>query len=908
MRIALLFTSSYSRRPELGGHPSAAHDARLMREKLQHKGFEFNVVEVPVAPDLDERAAQVLSGSGAGPDDVVVVYMSVFSHLDDAGEVSLEVEGGDDEQRARVPLARLRSVLNASGVRGAAVVLDLVYPGDSDAVEAADHVAAVRRVFAPELSGYSLLVAVRSSGQAAPGRSSPSAFTWLFLRTLDKPEARNAAGAVVVSRVIDQLREDPDLYTDVPCLALVAGRRDLPLYSIMEALKHAPVSVPPPSRGSSPLQAVGVVGLLAAAEQHFARGEWEPAVEFYKRALLLLGEEKSSRRAEVYVRLADMKVAQGKRREAVISYRKALSVLPTHTGALRLLADVLGHEGDFQEAVRLRRQLLELTSEPDSRAAVLVALADDCEKARDLKATTEALEAARAIHPDDTAVLARLAQVYDSVHDYLKVLEIKVALASLKTQPEELARSLVLAADFARERAAAPERAVQLYAAALDADPLVARAFDSALELLQERGELEATERAMLAQALRLEGANAQAAHAEVWRDIAELRRNRKHDVRGAIEALDQCVSLLPGDVEARAALADLLIETGQLEPAAMSLEIAAVYAPGRAETYRTLHQLFARLGWIDRAYLAAAALVQLEEADLDEQMFYEQYHPVGVVRPSRSLDEDGWQDLYPLHHDPHVRRILLLAASPAIEYKLARLQQARMLPPLDPDRRQDPEKSTVSLTRTFVWASKVLDVPLPDIYLADDVPGGIAAVPAMSPTAFVGKSLLSGRSLQELSFLVGRDLTYYRPEHYVLVLFSTLRELTSLLLAAVKVFRPGLPVPEAQKAEIAELSGWIQTKLDDAARRELGEAVEQFDSAGGKVDLMGWARTIEQTATRAGLLLCCDLALVAGLLERDERGIADLTAVDRMNDLLPFTVSKGYARLRQQLGLARGA
>ena len=79
-------------------------------------------------------------------------------------------------------------------------------------------------------------------------------------------------------------------------------------------------------------------GLLAAAEQHFARGAWGAAVEEYKKALLLFGEEKSSRRAEVYVRLADMKVAQQRRREAAIGYRKALSVQPAHTGAMRALA------------------------------------------------------------------------------------------------------------------------------------------------------------------------------------------------------------------------------------------------------------------------------------------------------------------------------------------------------------------------------------------------------------------------------------------------------------------------------------------------------------------------------------------------------------------------------------------
>jgi len=908
MRIALVLTSSYAHRPDLGKHTAAAHDAKLVRDKLTQKGFEFVVVDVPLTPDADERVGRVLGEHKAGPDDVVVAYVSGFAHLDDAGEISLETDEGDEASRRRVPLARLRTALNGSGVRGAAVVMDLIYRGNAEALEGPDYVSAIRRVFAPELSGYSMLCAVRSVEQDSADRGA-SAFTSLFLRTLDKPEARNAAASVVVSKVVEQLRDDPDLYTDVPCFALMAGRRDLPLYSIMEALKHAPdrPSQVPLTRDSSPQPSVGVPGLLAAAEQHFARNEWDAAVEQYKRALLLFGEEKSSRRAEVYVRLADMKVAQDRRREAVISYRKALSVQPSHTGAMRALADVLHAEGDFSEAIKLRRQLLELTTEPEPRFRVLMSLADDCERARDSRATMEALEAARALSPEDTAVLARLAQVYDAAHDYLKVVDIKVSIARLKTQPEELARSLVVAADFARERADAFDRAQEIYQAALDADPSTARAFDEVLTILETKKDIDALEKAMLAQALRLERTKAEAAEADVWRSIAELRWERREDPRGAIEALDRCVTLLPRDVEARAALAEMLLELGDVDAALMCLEIASVYAPGRVETYRRMHEILAKAGRIDRAYLAAAALVELGEAEMEEQVFFDQYHPVTPARPTRSLDEEAWEQLYPLDHDVHVRNILQVVAPAAIEFRLAKLQQLKALPVLDPKARQDPATSTVTLTRTFVWASKVLNSPLPEIYVADEVPGGIAAVPAPSPTAMVGKSVLSGKSMREMAFLVGRDLTYYRPEHYVLVLYATLKDVTSLLLGAVRVIRPNLTVPDDAKLEVRELSNVLRSKLGAEEQERLKVAVEAFDQAGGRVDLVGWARTIELAATRAGLLLCGDLQISARLVEADERGIADLTARDRLNDLVPFSVSKTYAAMRDKLGIAVG-
>ena len=178
-------------------------------------------------------------------------------------------------------------------------------------------------------------------------------------------------------------------------------------------------------------------------------------------------------RAEVYVRLADMKVAQQRRREAIVSYRKALSVQPTHDGC-----DARAGRRASRGGRPSRKRSRCAGSCWSSRRSRSRGSACSCRfpmiasELATTRATMEALEAARAISPEDTAVLARLAQVYDAAREYLKVVEIKVSIARLKTQPEEVARSLVIAADFARERADAFDRALEIYQAALDADPL----------------------------------------------------------------------------------------------------------------------------------------------------------------------------------------------------------------------------------------------------------------------------------------------------------------------------------------------------------------------------------------------------------------------------------------------------
>ncbi len=910
MRFAFLVAPKYTRRPALARCSTSSRDADAVRDKLSRPGFDFRVVDVPDADTPAGWLGHLMTEHHLGVDDAVVVYVSAVAQLDEAGELALEVDRAEGEAegelRTRIPVARIRSALTTAGVSSAALVMDLVHQGDQDPVLASEMAGAVRRIFAPELSGYSILCAVRSVEQAMLDKGGPAPFTSLLLRTIDKAEVRNTVGVVLVSRVMEQVREDPDLYTDVPCFSLVAGRRDLSLFSATTIAPPAPNGGPLSTRMSSPPSSrpgPGISELLDEATAARERGELDVASELFKKALLLL-EDKSPTRADVYVELARLKAAQGRRREAALNFRKAVAITAGKKDALEGLAGVLHAEGDFAEAAKVRRELLAATSSPEERFDVLLALADDEEKARNVTGTLEALELARELRAQDTAVLARLAQVYDSQHAFDRVVEIKVAIAQLKPQAEEVARSLVLAADFAAERAASVDRALELYGLALDQDPVTARAFDAIASVLIERGDDRAYEQALLAQTVRLDRAGAHAAEAEIWRTIAELRRGRLDDVQGAIEALDRCVERIPTDVEARVELAGMLAEAGEEAAALMSLEIAAWHAPGRSDTYRAMMNLCAQAGDLDRAWNASAALSQLGDADMDEDLYFQQYQPDAPVRPTRSLDDAAWQWIYPLSHDQHVRAILRVAASPAIEYKLQQLRSQGQLPELDPRARQDPETSTVSVTRTFKWASRILDVPLPEIYVTDEVPGGIAAVPAEMPTALVGRSVLTGRSLKELAFLVGRDITFYRPEHYVLVMYPSLRELTTLFLAAVRVVRPTLPLPEATRREIGDAARFIERKVTGESRRELELAVEHFEQAGGRADLTGWARSVELAAMRAGLLLCGDVQVVQQVLSNDDREVGDLTVVDRMNDLMPFLVSEAYGKLRDRLGV----
>ena len=66
-----------------------------------------------------------------------------------------------------------------------------------------------------------------------------------------------------------------------------------------------------------------------------------------------------------------------------------------------------------------------------------------------------------------------------------------------------------------------------------------------------------------------------------------------------------------------------------------------------------------------------------------------------------------------------------------------------------------------------------------------------------------------------------------------------------------------------------------------------------------------GWARNIELTAGRAGLLLCGDLATASSLVRAESRPIGGLTPDDRRHDLISFVVSPEHSELRARYVLS---
>jgi tetratricopeptide (TPR) repeat protein len=643
--------------------------------------------------------------------------------------------------------------------------------------------------------------------------------------------------------------------------------------------------------------------ILEEAAGFRQRKEWDNELDAYKRALFVLPAEATQVQASIYACIAEVKRVQQKPLEAETNYEKALTINPKHLRSIDGLIRLATKAKDWERLASARRRRADALDDPEEKTAELCIVADlEERRLKSVEKALASLEIALVHCPDDIGIMLKLRDYYTYTKQWPKLVDLFDDLVRISTHARHRGNFRFAQADAVLGRMREEPRGLAFLEMALDEDPQCDRAL-SALVAVRTRRE-EWPELAAIYERLidRYAGLGDRERAWEVCRKLGILRRDRLLDGPGALEAMTGAVQLRPEDSETRAALAELLAAKGERAKAARELEVAAVAAPLRAQTYRRLYELHQRAQRPDRAWLAATCLEELGASDVAQELVIEQFRPEGPIRPTTGVKPLWWSELLAADgSDFLVDEIMATIGEAAIALRIEELEAKRKLGALDPAKKLDP-KSTASVVRTFVWAARALGTPMPDLYALPDVPTGIAAVPNAVRSTALGTAVMSGRTVQELAFFAGRHLTYYRPEHYPLVFFPTLSDLSSLVLNALRLVIPGISVPPPAEGESkvkAELGG----KLTPEQKKKLSEIVGRLDARGGKLDLFAWIRSVELTAQRAGLLLAGDLRIAMRLVKEEKRPLAELTVDDRRGDLLAYCASDRYANLRERMG-----
>ncbi len=647
------------------------------------------------------------------------------------------------------------------------------------------------------------------------------------------------------------------------------------------------------------------------AEVCFRLKDWGAALTNFQKVLTSLAEDENAERAEVYYKLGQIKREQGQAKQAINNFEKALGVDAAHRPTLEALVAVYSELRDWKQVVAYKRQILDNIVEGEERFKVLLEIGDIWnDQDKNPGRAIEALEEAKDLQPDNRPLLHKLLALYEATQSWSRMIDTIQALSEMEKDPIRRSKFVFTVAQLYRDKENDPERAVELFNEALDLNPQYLEAFERINKILTTQKDWKALERAFRKMLRRLSTANAENKDLEfnLWHNLGLIYRDRLADVNSAIEAFKMATRYKPEEPVERQILAELYEQTEQLE-AAIGEHLAVLQKdPMRVDPYRALYKLALKMHDYDRAWCMCAALAFLHKADEEEQRFFEDYRPRGMIQVKSRLDNEQWvKNLFHKDENIFIGKIFEMVTPAAIVAKTQALAKAKQLPVLDRRFKQDPATSTVTFAKTFGWAAQVLGIQLPELYVRNDVPGALVAVPSRPPASVAGQSVLTGYTPQELTFIVGKHLSSYRGEHYIKNLFPTLGELKVVMFSAIKIINPDFAVPAEMAQAVNQTASELAKYMQPVERDSLRLVVTKFIEDGAKADLKRWIQAVDISAARSGLLLCADLEIAKKIIAAEPQLPGDLSPPEKLKELLIFSVSEQYLALRKALGIAIG-
>jgi tetratricopeptide (TPR) repeat protein len=506
------------------------------------------------------------------------------------------------------------------------------------------------------------------------------------------------------------------------------------------------------------------------------------------------------------------------------------------------------------------------------------------------------------VKPTDHVTLHKLLELYQGTKQWNKAVEIIVRIAEMEKDSGKLAKYYYAVAALFRDEIKDPEQAIAYYNKVLDENPDQLKAFEAIDKILTQQKDWKNLERNYRKMLHRIAGKGKTDIEVNLWHFLGEIYRTRMKQFETAAEAFQMAARLDPDNVQRHEILAELYSALpGKHTDAVTEHQILIAKNPYRIDSYKALRKIYFDSRQYDKAWCLCATLAFLQKADAEEIRFYEMYKTKGPVRAQSRLDNERWiKDLFHPTEDVFTGKIFeaLTGAVRAVKVQPAKTYG------LKPKDRRDPLTDTVTFSKMFGYVAQVLNLPLPHLYLRPDAQGGLVYAITDPPASVVGASLLSGYSPQDLTFVIAKHLSYYRGEHYIRWIMPTAPELRTLLLAGLRIGAPGFKVPNDPGHVIEQTAAALAKNMQPVAMEALRVVCKKFLEVNPQADLKQWIQAVELTGCRAGLLLCNDLEISARLIQAEPMTVGDMAPKDKVKELVLFSVSEQYFRLRAALGI----
>lgn len=675
------------------------------------------------------------------------------------------------------------------------------------------------------------------------------------------------------------------------------------------------------------LDATNLEVVRALADLDMDAEAWSDALKGYQSvALSMSGSLGPHDQAELYLRMGKAREGMGEHAKAVQMVERALDIDGDHEGAARGLLELL-REGKPADQVRAKVRLADLLErkveqlegeEAESTRSEQMNLLREAADvlADELNRPDEALahlERLLELHPGEPAVLHQMLDLYTAAERWHDATDVLSRLAGLQPMDSARAKYLYAGAVLYRDHVGDPAETQQWMRRVLAADPLHDKAFRAAVEMHHEAKEWKPLSK-ILRERLKALPDDADPEERVLLLDqIGALYEEKLGDPKTALAAFEQSIALAPAgtDPERQAGRRKKVIELalGMDDAADKAIEQTQALVAARPmefDNYHRLVALYEKTGARDSAMCVARALRFLKQANPQEQALAEKGD--GTFAQARgTVTRDLWrQCLYHASENPRLSDLFSLIW----HVVAAREGQTHAHFGVDRNNRVQVSLQSSGVARFVAYACQVLDTPVPDYFERTGEAGGFV-VAALSGDNMVYPSLLAGddalgkQAEAAYAFRAARAVARVQPEH---ILASVLRSGVSLrdaVYGAVVVGQPSVAVPAETKERATAYAELIKRHVPPARVDNL-KALTARVVEGGGADTKAWMEGVDYTASRVGFLLADSLEVSARILSQGGSEGTHVPARDLIKDLVSFSVSEGYLRLRAALKMDR--
>jgi len=379
-----------------------------------------------------------------------------------------------------------------------------------------------------------------------------------------------------------------------------------------------------------------------------------------------------------------------------------------------------------------------------------------------------------------------------------------------------------------------------------------------------------------------------------IYDKLSLLYTDQLQDYGKAVSVYEKLIALEPNNKDNRQKLIDLCERLPQFYDRAIDLHLDNLKnANIDFDSLHSLVRLYSEKKKYDRAFCYSALLTYSNQATEDEANFYNSYKPVMQIKINQTLSRATLERyIYPPNTNTDINEVFSRVSGIIADFY--RKKKVKAISDIDVKRDLMSKESRVYKVAANIMNS--IGLPNYDFYKSASFKGIRIENTKPNSVIVLGNDMVADRDDIETSFYLGRHLFYLLSEFYLVDISDSVGiGVHDFFKVILSVFIPSIQVGK----EYAKL----QKILRKSTPGDTSALIERLANS-GSVDLNPWLKNIELTANRVALVTCGDINRAIKVIREDGSSFSNLSAKEKIDDLIKYSVSEQYLELRESLNI----